>query len=174
MSALWDFFSYGLKNKFKIAVICEPSVFKLLKFYCIKQFTVFELRNGSLYIISFEFQTDNCQVQLCTEFDSNLYLNTCIFQSASGSQNEPSGWPVVMVTGFTVPYLSMVQVRQQVRCHIPSCLCRTSRSTDICKMVRLRSDATYDRSRHYFFCITTKICAPKCPLNNKWTGQLQR
>ena len=36
------------------------------------------------------------------------------FQSINNSQSEPSGWPVVMVTGFTVPYLSMVQVRQQV------------------------------------------------------------
>lgn len=30
------------------------------------------------------------------------------------SQDQPSGWPVVMVTGFTVPYRSMMQVRQQV------------------------------------------------------------
>ena len=31
---LWDFFSKGLKNEFETAVLNEPSVFKLLKFYC--------------------------------------------------------------------------------------------------------------------------------------------
>jgi len=35
-------------------------------------------------------------------------------QAAGGGQGQPSGWPVVMVTGFTQPYLSMIQVRQQV------------------------------------------------------------
>lgn len=35
-------------------------------------------------------------------------------QTTNGSQDQPSGWPVVMVTGFTVPYMSMMQIRQQV------------------------------------------------------------
>ena len=35
-------------------------------------------------------------------------------RSVNGSNTEPSGWPVVMVTGFTSPYLSMLQVRHQV------------------------------------------------------------
>lgn len=35
-------------------------------------------------------------------------------QATNGSQDQPSGWPVVMVTGFTVPYMSMIQIRQQV------------------------------------------------------------
>ncbi|KAH3774066.1 uncharacterized protein LOC127845785 [Dreissena polymorpha] len=35
-------------------------------------------------------------------------------QATNGGQDQPSGWPVVMVTGFTEPYLSMVQVRHQV------------------------------------------------------------
>ena len=51
---------------------------------------------------------------------SKKYKNCSILQSVNGSQNEPSGWPVVMVTGFTVPYLSMIQVRQQVSVHISS------------------------------------------------------
>ncbi|XP_052819097.1 uncharacterized protein LOC128244968 [Mya arenaria] len=34
-------------------------------------------------------------------------------QAADGGQDKPSGWPVSMVTGFTVPYQSMLQVRQQ-------------------------------------------------------------
>lgn len=36
-------------------------------------------------------------------------------QATSGGQGQPSGWPVVLVSGFTEPYLSLVQVRQQVR-----------------------------------------------------------
>ncbi|XP_045193457.2 uncharacterized protein LOC123549425 [Mercenaria mercenaria] len=35
-------------------------------------------------------------------------------QASNGSQDQPSGWPVAMVTGFTVPYMSMMQIRQQV------------------------------------------------------------
>jgi hypothetical protein len=35
-------------------------------------------------------------------------------QATNGSQDQPSGWPVVMVTGFTVPYMSLMQIRQQV------------------------------------------------------------
>lgn len=35
-------------------------------------------------------------------------------QATNGSQEQPSGWPVSMVTGFTVPYMSMMQIRQQV------------------------------------------------------------
>ena len=31
-------------------------------------------------------------------------------------QGQPFGWPVVMVTGFTIPYLSMMQIRKQVCC----------------------------------------------------------
>ena len=31
----YGFFSYGLKNEFEIAVVNEPPVFELLKFYCI-------------------------------------------------------------------------------------------------------------------------------------------
>ena len=34
-SAVMGFFSKGLKNKFETAVVNEPSVFELLKFYCI-------------------------------------------------------------------------------------------------------------------------------------------
>ena len=34
ISAVMDFFPYGLKNEFKIAVVNEPSVFEPLKFYC--------------------------------------------------------------------------------------------------------------------------------------------
>ena len=35
-SAAMGFCSRGLKNEFEIAVVNEPSVFKPLKFYCIK------------------------------------------------------------------------------------------------------------------------------------------
>ena len=34
-SAAMGLFSYGLKNKFEIAVVNEPSVFEPLNFYCI-------------------------------------------------------------------------------------------------------------------------------------------
>ena len=34
-SAAMGFFTYGLKNEFETAVVNEPSVFELLKFYCI-------------------------------------------------------------------------------------------------------------------------------------------
>ena len=34
-SAAMVFFSKGLKNEFETAVVNEPSVFELLKFYCI-------------------------------------------------------------------------------------------------------------------------------------------
>ena len=35
MSAAMEFFCYGLRNEFEIAVVNEPSVFDPLKFYCI-------------------------------------------------------------------------------------------------------------------------------------------
>ena len=35
-SAAMGFFSKGLKDKFKTAMVNEPSVFEPLKFYCIK------------------------------------------------------------------------------------------------------------------------------------------
>ena len=35
-SAVMGFFSKGLMNEFETAVVNEPSVFELLKFYCIR------------------------------------------------------------------------------------------------------------------------------------------
>lgn len=58
-------------------------------------------------------------------------------QATGGGQGEPSGWPVVMVTGFTQPYLSMVQVRQQVLVYL---FLSQNKNTDL--SVSLCSDCT--------------------------------
>jgi len=44
----------------------------------------------------------------------NVKHKVVLPQAAGGGQDKPSGWPVALVSGFTVPYQSMVQVRQQV------------------------------------------------------------